>query len=136
MGVHHVRGRALKDAFQRFKSMCGYNTRFQNGFDCQGLWVEVQIERALGLDTKKAILDYGEKKFVRKCSERVTHFANLLTKQSIRLGQWMNWKSSYYTHHDTNIEHIWQFLKNCHGFFWSLLGTKCCVYIGPFCKKE
>lgn len=131
MGVHHVRGRALKDTFQRFKSMCGYKTRYQNGFDCQGLWVEVQVERALGLDSKKAIAKYGEKKFVRKCSERVNHFADLLTKQSIRLGQWMDWKNSYYTHHDTNIEHIWHFLKSCYEKGWLYQGNK----VLPWCPR-
>jgi isoleucyl-tRNA synthetase len=47
MGVHHARGRTYKDVFQRYRAMCGFDQRFQNGFDCQGLWVEVEVERAL-----------------------------------------------------------------------------------------
>src|SRR5919201_3627510 len=47
MGVHHAWGRTYKDIFQRYKAMCGFDQRYQNGFDCQGLWVEVEVEKDL-----------------------------------------------------------------------------------------
>ena len=53
MGVHHAWGRTYKDLFQRYFAMKGYDERFQNGFDCQGLWVEVEVEKELGFKTKK-----------------------------------------------------------------------------------
>jgi isoleucyl-tRNA synthetase len=59
LGVHHAWGRTYKDAFQRYKAMCGFDQRFQNGFDCQGLWVEVEVEKELGLNGKGDILAYG-----------------------------------------------------------------------------
>ena len=49
MGVHHAWGRTYKDLWQRFWNMAGYRQRFQNGFDCQGLWVEVEVEKELGI---------------------------------------------------------------------------------------
>jgi isoleucyl-tRNA synthetase len=52
MGVHHAWGRTYKDLYQRFKTMQGYKQRYQNGFDAQGLWVEVEVEKELGLKTK------------------------------------------------------------------------------------
>ena len=55
MGVHHAWGRTYKDLFQRFNNMRGYKQRFQNGFDCQGLWVEVEVEKELGFKTKKIL---------------------------------------------------------------------------------
>src|SRR3989344_2731445 len=55
MGIHHAWGRTYKDLWQRFWNMRGYRQRFQNGFDCQGLWVEVEVEKELGLKTKKDI---------------------------------------------------------------------------------
>ena len=55
MGVHHAWGRTYKDCYQRFFAMTGHDQRFQNGFDCQGLWVEVEVEKELGLGTKTAI---------------------------------------------------------------------------------
>src|SRR3972149_7858484 len=53
MGVHHAWGRTYKDIWQRFNNMRGFKQRFQNGFDCQGLWVEVEVEKELGLKSKK-----------------------------------------------------------------------------------
>ena len=48
MGVHHGWGRTYKDLFQRFRAMRGRELRYQNGFDCQGLWVEVEVEKEMG----------------------------------------------------------------------------------------
>jgi len=44
MGVHHAWGRTYKDLFQRYHTMLGERQRYQNGFDCQGLWIEVEVE--------------------------------------------------------------------------------------------
>ena len=71
MGVHHAWGRSLKDLFQRYHSMKGYELRYQNGFDCQGLWVEVEVEKELGFKTKRDIEKYGIQKFIQKCKDRV-----------------------------------------------------------------
>lgn len=114
MGVHHAWGRTLKDVFQRFKNMQGYQERFQNGFDCQGLWVEVEVEKELGFKNKKDIEDYGVDKFVEKCKERVRKYSAIQTKQSVRLGQFMDWENSYYTMSEENNYAIWHFLKKCH----------------------
>lgn len=91
MGVHHGWGRTYKDVFNRFWTMRGRELRYQNGFDCQGLWVEVEVEKELGFESKKEIEDYGLDKFVLKCKERVLNFAAVQTHQSIRLGYWMEW---------------------------------------------
>src|SRR6059058_6186598 len=91
MGVHHAWGRTYKDIYQRYKAMTGHKQRFQNGFDCQGLWVEVEVERELGFATKRDIEAYGVADFVRRCKERVLKFARVQTEQSIRLGYWMQW---------------------------------------------
>ena len=55
MGVHHAWGRTYKDLWQRYKNMQGYKQRFQNGFDCQGLWVEVEVEKDLGFNSKRIL---------------------------------------------------------------------------------
>jgi isoleucyl-tRNA synthetase len=113
MGVHHAWGRTYKDLFIRFKTMQGFKQRYQNGFDCQGLWVEVNVEQALGLKTKRDIEEYGIAAFVEKCKERVFTFSRRQTEQSIRLGYWMDWDNSYYTLSDENNYTIWHFLKKC-----------------------
>jgi len=91
MGVHHAWGRSLKDMYQRYHAMNGEALRYQNGFDCQGLWVEVEVEKSLGLQTKREIRDFGIENFVRACKERVLTYAARQTEQSIRLGYWCDW---------------------------------------------
>ncbi len=113
MGVHHAWGRTYKDLFQRYKAMQGFDQRFQNGFDCQGLWVEVEVEKELGFKSKKDIEKYGVAEFVEKCKERVKKYSDVQTQQSIRLGQWMDWENSYFTMSDENNYAIWHFLKVC-----------------------
>ncbi|MDQ6794893.1 MAG: class I tRNA ligase family protein [Chloroflexota bacterium] len=91
MAVHHAWGRTYKDLFQRYHAMLGENQRWQNGFDCQGLWVEVNVERELGFTSKHDIESYGIAEFVSLCKQRVLTFAARMTEQSIRLGMWMDW---------------------------------------------
>ena len=95
MGVHHAWGRAYKDLFQRFHAMLGHDQRYQNGFDCQGLWVEVNVERDLGFTSKRDIEAYGIAEFVSLCKQRVLTFAARQTEQSIRLGMWMDWNDPH-----------------------------------------
>lgn len=111
MGVHHAWGRTYKDLYQRFKAMQGFEQRFQNGFDCQGLWVEREEEKDLGLKNKKDIEKFGILNFVNSCRKRVEKFSKIQTEQSKKLGQWMDWENSYYTHTDNNILHNWFLLK-------------------------
>ncbi len=111
MGVHHAEGRTYKDVFQRFKAMQGFDQRFQNGFDCQGLWVEREEEKDLGLKNKEDIEKYGILNFVNACRKRVEKFSKIQTEQSIKLGQWMDWDNSYYTMSDENNLHNWHLLK-------------------------
>jgi len=129
MGVHHAWGRTYKDLFQRYKNMQGYKERFQNGFDCQGLWVEVEVEKELSLRSKKDIenLVPGDKKasidkFITLCKERVFKFAQIQTEQTKRLGNFMDWDNSYFTLSDENNYMIWHFLKVCHERGWIYKG--------------
>jgi isoleucyl-tRNA synthetase len=114
MGVHHAWGRTYKDLYQRFKTMQGYKQRYQNGFDSQGLWVEVEVERELGFKNKRDIEKFGIAQFVQLCKDRVFKFANRMIEQSIRLGYWMDWGNDYYTLSDENNYTIWYFLKKCY----------------------
>lgn len=121
MGVHHAWGRTYKDLWQRYFNMKGFKQRFQNGFDCQGLWVEVEVEKELGLKNKRDIenLVAGNEqasidKFVDLCKKRVYKYADIQTEQSKRLGYFMDWDNSYYTLSDDNNYMIWYFLKKCY----------------------
>jgi len=130
MGVHHAWGRTYKDLWQRYKNMQGFRQRFQNGFDCQGLWVEVEVEKELGLKNKKDIenLVPGDKKasiekFVQLCRDRVKKYSDIQTEQSRRLGYFMDWDHSYFTLSENNNYMIWKFLKVCHDNGWIYKGS-------------
>jgi isoleucyl-tRNA synthetase len=128
MGVHHCWGRTLKDVFQRYKALQGFDQRYQNGFDCQGLWVEVNVERQLGLNSKREIEDYGLAAFAEKCKQSVAEFSEVITDQSKRLGMWMDWDNDYYTFSDTNSEYIWRCLKTVHERGWLYMGHRSNVW--------
>jgi len=131
LGIHHAWGRTLKDLFQRYKAMLGYDQRWQNGFDCQGLWVEVEVEKELGFRSKRDIEAYGVDAFVQRCIERVHHFAQVITRQSVRLGQWMDWGHDYYTLSEENNYGVWAFLKRCHERGWIYQGAD----VMPWCPR-
>jgi isoleucyl-tRNA synthetase len=131
MGVHHAWGRTYKDLWQRFNTMRGYRQRYQNGWDCQGLHVEVEVERELGFTNKHDIEAYGIARFVEACKDRVRRFANIATQQSIRLGEWMDWDESYYTMSDENNYTIWAFLKRCWENGWIYKGHD----VMPWCPR-
>jgi len=131
MGVHHAWGRSYKDMFCRYHAMLGHELRYQNGFDCQGLWVEVEVEKELGFKSKRDIETYGIAEFVEKCKERARRFAAIQTQQSQRLGYWMDWSDSYYTMSDENNYTIWAFLKKCHERGWMYKGTD----VMPWCGR-
>jgi len=89
MGVHHAWGRTYKDLYQRFHAMLGEDQRWQNGFDCQGLWVEVNVERELGFTSKRDIEAYGIDRFVTLCKQRVLTYA---ARQTARVA----WYAGHY----------------------------------------
>ena len=138
MGVHHAWGRTYKDLWPRFYNLLGYRQRFQNGFDCQGLWVEVEVEKELGLRTKKDIenLVPGDRKasiakFVQLCKDRVYRFSKVQTEQSKRLGYFADWEHSYFTMSDENNYMIWHFLKTCDEAGWIYKGRESV----PWCPR-
>ncbi len=131
MGAHHAWGRTYKDLAQRYHTMLGDEQRYQNGFDCQGLHVEVEVEKQLGFKNKRDIERYGLANFVNRCKERVLKYAGVITEQSKRLGYWMDWDDSYYTMSDENNYSIWSFLKKCHENGWVYKGHD----VMPWCPR-
>ncbi|NCS32170.1 isoleucine--tRNA ligase [bacterium] len=131
MGVHHAHGRTIKDTFQRYKNAQGFKQRFQNGFDCQGLWVEVEEEKDLGFNSKRDIEEFGIGNFCESCNNRVERFSKVQEEQSKRLGMFMDWEHSYYTKSERNNLHIWYFLKQVQEKGWLYKG----VDAMPWCTR-
>ncbi len=110
-GIHHLEARAFKDAIPRYKTMRGFHVRRKGGWDTHGLPVELQVEKALGLNSKQAIEQYGIAAFNEKCKESVWEYTDLWEKFTDRIGYWVDQKNPYVTYHNSYIESVWNVLK-------------------------
>ncbi len=109
-GIHHLEGRAFKDAIPRYRTMRGYHVRRKGGWDTHGLPVELQVEKKLGLKSKKEIESYGIAKFNQECKESVWEYRDLWEKFTTRIGYWVDQENPYVTYHNNYIESVWNVL--------------------------
>lgn len=110
-GIHHLEARAFKDAVPRYKTMQGFHVRRKGGWDTHGLPVELQVEKKLGLNSKKAIEAYGIAKFNQECKESVWQHVDLWEKFTDRIGYWVDQEHPYVTYHNPYIESVWNIVK-------------------------
>ncbi|MCE9517822.1 class I tRNA ligase family protein, partial [Candidatus Nomurabacteria bacterium] len=110
-GIHHLEARAFKDAIPRYKTMRGYHVNRKGGWDTHGLPVELQVEKKLGLNTKKAIEEYGIASFNKQCKESVWQYLDVWNKFTERIGYWVDKEKPYITYHNKYIESVWNVLK-------------------------
>jgi len=105
----------IKDTVLRFKTMQGYNTRRQPGWDTHGLPIEVKVEEKLGINSKKEIEEeIGIKKFINECKNWAEEHIQLMTDQFKRLGVWMDWDDPYITFDNDYLESAWWTLNKAH----------------------
>ncbi len=110
-GIHHLEARAFKDAILRYKTMKGYHVARKGGWDTHGLPVEIQVEKKLNLESKKAIEEYGIDKFNQECKESVWEYTDLWSRFTDRIGFWVDQKNPYITYHNKYIESVWNVIK-------------------------
>ena len=108
---HHFEARAFKDVIPRYKTMSGFYVRRKGGWDTHGLPVELQIEKKLGLKSKKEIEEYGVEQFNKQCKESVFEYISDWEKFTDRIGYWVDKKDAYYTFDTSYIESVWNILK-------------------------
>ncbi len=106
-GIHHLEARAFKDVIPRYKTMRGYHVRRKGGWDTHGLPVELQVEKKLGLNSKKAIEEYGIASFNKQCKENVWEYLEFWNKFTERIGYWVDQENPYVTYDNTYIESLW-----------------------------
>ena len=106
-GIHHVIGRAFKDIIPRYKTMQGYQVPRTAGWDTHGLPVEIEVEKELGLESKKDIEKYGIAKFNQRCRESVWRYKEEWEKLTERVGFWLDFKNPYITYETNYIETLW-----------------------------
>ncbi len=109
-GIHHLEARAFKDAIPRYKTMRGYYVRRKGGWDTHGLPVELQVEKELGLKSKKEVEAYGIAEFNQKCKESVWQYVREWEQFTERMGYWADLKDPYITYKPNYIESIWSIL--------------------------
>ncbi len=110
----HVVPGTIKDIIPRYKTMQGYHVRRRWGWDCHGLPVENLIEKELGLQSKKDILDYGIGRFNEKAKNSVMRFANDWRNIIPRLGRWVDMVNDYRTMDSSYTESVWWSFKELH----------------------
>ncbi len=130
-GTHHVISRTIKDLICRYKSMQGFRVDRKAGWDTHGLPVEIEVEKALGLDSKPKVIEYGVEKFNQKCKESVFKYLSDWNEITRRIGYWLDLENAYITLTNDYIESVWWILKN---FF-----DRDLIYKGyktvPFCPR-
>ena len=110
-GIHHVLARAFKDVILRYKTMVGFNVSRKSGWDTHGLPVEIEVEKALGLKSKKEIEEYGVAKFNQKCKESVWKYKDEWERLTERIGYWLDLKNPYITYENDYVETLWWIIK-------------------------
>lgn len=106
-GIHHVLARSFKDAIPRYKTMRGYFVPRKGGWDTHGLPVELEVEKQLGLKSKKEIEKYGVAPFNAKCRESVWKYKDEWEKLTERMGFWIDLDNPYVTYENDYMESLW-----------------------------
>lgn len=129
--VGHIETRVMKDIIPRYKVMKGYQVIRKAGWDTQGLPVELEIEKKLGISGKQQIEEYGVEKFVKECKESVFKYVSMWREMTDKVGYWVDMDHPYVTYHNDYIESEWWALKE--------LWNKGLLYEGhkvmPYCPR-
>jgi isoleucyl-tRNA synthetase len=111
--VGHLRGRVYKDFVLRYYRMRGYDVWAQGGWDEQGLPVEVEVEKRLGVRSKKEIYErIGVERFVEECNKLVDYYLQYWRSYATELiGLWLDLENAYETRRSRYIEYVWYIIK-------------------------
>jgi isoleucyl-tRNA synthetase len=130
-GIHHIIARTIKDMVCRYKAMQGFRVDRRGGWDTHGLPVEIEVEKALKLDNKSKVLEYGIANFNQKCKESVFKYLEDWNEITRRTGYWLDLDDAYITLKNEYIETVWWILKNFHDRGLIYKGHKTV----PFCPR-
>ena len=127
----HILTRVMKDIIPRYKVMKGYRVIRKAGWDTQGLPVELEIEKKLGISGKAQIEEFGVEKFIKECRDSVFQYVNVWEEMTNKVGFWVDMDDPYITYENKYIESIWWCIKE--------LWNKGLLYEGhkvmPYCPR-
>ena len=109
--IGHVLTRVIKDMLPRFQSMKGKKVLRKAGWDTHGLPVELEVEKAIGINGKEQIEKYGIEPFIKKCRESVWKYKGMWEEFSDVVGFWADMEHPYITYENNYIESEWWALK-------------------------
>ncbi|MCI6158840.1 MAG: isoleucine--tRNA ligase [Selenomonadaceae bacterium] len=109
--IGHVLTRVIKDMLPRYASMKGKNVLRKAGWDTHGLPVELEVEKAIGINGKDQIEEYGIEPFIKKCRESVWKYKGMWEQFSDVVGFWADMEHPYITYENNFIESEWWALK-------------------------
>ena len=130
-GIHHVLARVFKDLFPRYKTMKGYYSYRQGGWDTHGLPVELEVEKELGFSGKEEIEKYGVAEFNKKCRDSVFRYVREWEALTDRIAFWVDQEKSYVTLRNEYIESEWWILKQLWDRDFLYQGYK----VVPYCPR-
>ncbi|MCI0715391.1 MAG: isoleucine--tRNA ligase [Chlorobi bacterium] len=130
-GIHHVMARTIKDLICRYKTLRGYQVYRKAGWDTQGLPVEIEVEKSLGIKSKDDIDKLGVEKFNQACKDSVFKYLKEWEYLTERMGYWVNLKDAYITYKNEYIESVWWSLKKFFDAGLIYRGYK----IQPYCPR-
>ncbi len=113
-GIHHVLSRTIKDLFCRYKTLKGYRVYRKAGWDTHGLPVEIEVEKALGLDGRAQIEAFGIAQFNQACRDSVNRYKRDWDDITRRIGYWVDLEDPYVTYETNYIESVWWLVKRIH----------------------
>ncbi|PMP74984.1 MAG: isoleucine--tRNA ligase [Aciduliprofundum sp.] len=128
----HALTRAVKDVVLRYHAMKGENVfPWIGGWDCHGLPVELEVEKALKINSKKEIENYGVKEFNLKCKENVFKYKREWEWMTRRIGFWIDLENAYATMDEKYIESVWWALRR----MWDMGLLEKSYKIVPYCPR-
>jgi isoleucyl-tRNA synthetase len=130
-GIHHVLGRTVKDLVCRFRAQQGRQVTRIAGWDTHGLPVEIEVEKELGLDGKKAIEAYGVGEFNTRARESVFRYQNEWKELSNRIAYWLDYERPYVTCSNEYVESVWWLLRRLHDKGLLFRGHR----VSPYCPR-
>ena len=113
-GIHHVFAKTIKDAFCKYKTMKGYRVDRKIGLDCNGLPIEYNVEKKLGINGKKDIEEMGIDKFVNECKKNTALNIDEVRKVTDMMGQFIDQEHPYITCENDYHETEWYLFKEMH----------------------
>ncbi len=107
----HLLAGTIKDVVPRYKTMKGYYVPRRFGWDCHGLPVENEIEKAKGLTGAASIEEFGVANFNEECRAIVLRYSEEWKSIVLRSGRWVDFSQTYKTMDLTFMESVWWIFK-------------------------